>query len=218
MNRDFQLNQGIWLGDYAFGPDPATGNFGIVAVNVVDRQRQGGVCHAMSTEWLFAQLNGRPWNVQQEYWRAVSHQRAYAIYWQDALRGHWGGGHYQQYLQIALRPTRDYVANPARRQHRNFHSARVASLNFLRFHIADLGVNSGFVIVMFGVDNNDNWGHTVAIHRDGGGTYRFVDVNFGQYSWPGGTAGLQVGQETRQFLHQWYGNDGIRDVYLFRVG
>jgi hypothetical protein len=201
------LNQGPWL-----------------VANVQDVQSHGGVCHAMGTEWVFAQLQNRPWNAQSEYWRGVSHQRAYALAWQERLRGHWGGGLYNQYLHIALQPTERFVQDPARRQGQPFHSDHVHSLNHLTPHILAMGTGVGLVIVMFGSNpawlaNSQNWGHTVAVTRDAGGTYRFLDVNQGQYSWPPGTPGSTVGREVEHNLRALgYDNWGIRDIYLFRIG
>ncbi len=201
MIRDIALNQGAWLVN-----------------NVVDKQRHGGVCHAMTTEWVFDKLQNRNWVVHESYWRGVSHQRAYAIYWQDALRGLWGGAHYNQYLQIALRPTEKFISDPARRQGRDFHVDHVFNLNQLSPHIIGLSAGSGLVIVMFGVDGNDNWGHTVAVVRQANDDYLFLDINQGQYSWAGGTSGGVAGREVEKSLNRLYGNDGIRDVYLYRVG
>lgn len=206
MNLDFSLDQGDWL-----------------IRNVNDVQRHGGVCHAMTTEWVFAIVQNRSWNVQEEYWRGVSHQRAYALAWQDALRNLWGGSQYNQYLNIALDPTKNYVKNPASRNRLTFHDYRVKALDDLSPRIIALPAGAGIVIVMFGSNrkwpaDQQNWGHTVAVARDTGtGMYRYIDVNSGQYSWPLDTPAITLGREVKRDLRAKYGGWGIRDIYIFRV-
>lgn len=206
MNQDFALDQGPWL-----------------ELNVADIQAHGGVCHAMATEWVLALIRGQPWDAQTEYWRGVSHQRAYALAWQERLRGLWGGAHYTQYLQIALRPSESFVRDPARRQGQAFRTIRGHGLEDLYLPISALGPGAGMVITMFGSNAHwpadaQNWGHTVAVVREGGGTFRFLDVNYGQYSWPPFTLPGKVSLGVTAALKQHYGNWGIRDVCAFCVG
>jgi hypothetical protein len=205
MIENFALDQGTWL------------------TRIEDIQMHGGVCHAMATEWVYALLQQRPWDANTEYFRGVSHQRAYALKWADALRGLWGGAAYDRYLQIAAPPTENFVRDPARRQGRVFRVAHEQTLPRLAPHVVGLGVGSGLVIVMFGVDINEpadsqNWGHTVAIFRDVHGDYKFLDVNQGEYSWPADTPIATVGNEVVQNLTEEYGTWGIRDINIFGVG
>ncbi len=205
MHLDFALDQGQWLEN-----------------TVRDIQMLGGVCHAMSTEWVFARLRQQVWQPVPEYWRGVSHQRAYKILWQDALNGLWGGANYLQYLQIATRPTERFVRDPAARYRMAFHADHIYGLNQLRPHILALGAGSGIVIVMFGVDANggnpSNWGHTVGAVRTGAGVFQFLDTNNGQYSWGAHADANTVGREIEEALDNDYGAWGIRDVYVYRVG
>ncbi|MBX9406397.1 hypothetical protein K5E40_11985 [Pseudomonas baetica] len=205
MNLDIPLDQVTWLN-----------------TNVIDLQSLGGVCHAMSTEWVLTTLQNQPWDIETAYLRGVSHQRAYALRWEYALRGNWGGAQYAQYLQIAASPTQRFIEDPARRQGRPFHAHHVHSLIQMAPHLA-LAAGSGAVIVMFGSDANQpataqNWGHTVAMVRTGAGIYQFLDVNEGRYSWQAGATNAVVAQEVRQKLRDCYWGWGIRDIYIFKVG
>jgi len=217
MHQDFPLDQGPWLEN-----------------NVMDIQAKGGVCHAMTTEWVFALIQGQHWDAQTEYWRGVSHQRAYALAWEERLRGLWGIAHYNQYLQIALRPSESFVRDPARRQGRAFRTIHGDGLEDLLQPISALGPGAGMVITMFGSDpggkaDAQNWGHSVAVAREGGGTFRFLDVNDGQYSWPPFAQGGQVCLGVTKALKLNYATDPpavapplhnlhIRDVFAFCVG
>jgi hypothetical protein len=79
------------------------------------------------------------------------------------------------------------------------------------------------VISMFGSNPTDpadaqNWGHTVAVVRERGGTPRFLDVNYGQYSWPAFAQGGQVYLGVTKALKDNYGDWVIKDVFAFCVG
>ncbi|MGF1462165.1 MAG: hypothetical protein ACFB2Z_03200 [Maricaulaceae bacterium] len=204
MQRKFAMDQGGWL-----------------VHNVEDVQSHGGVCHAMSTNWVLGALQNQAFNVQTEYWRGVSHQRAYALRWDEALRGLWGGVNYGRYLAIAEPPSRDYVQSEATRLGYTFAHNHVGGINQLAAHITGLANDSGIVIVMFGVDPNEpaasqNWGHTVAVRRSNAGVFRFLDVNDGQYVAGGGGA-AQFATDVYNALHGHYSGWGIRDVYIYRV-
>jgi hypothetical protein len=205
MNLDAPLDQGTWL-----------------ETNIIDRQMHGGICHAMSIEWVLSTLQNRHWDIETEYFRGVSHQRAYALRWEDALRGNWGSPQYAQYLAIAVPPTQRFIEDPARRQGRPFQAHHVQNLNHMIPHLV-LAAGTGAVIVMFGSDadqpaTSQNWGHTVAMTRTAGGIYQFLDVNEGRYSWPADTGHAVVGHQVEQQLQHCYGDWGIRDVYIFKVG
>lgn len=206
MNKEISLNQGRWL-----------------VRHTKDVQAHGGVCHAMATEWVFAQLRDTAWDAGTEYWRGMSHQRAYALAWQEALSGLWGSAQYNAYLQIAVPPTERFVQDPARRANLPFHSDLVYSFNHLAPHALAMGARTGIVMVMFGSNPNwpssgQNWGHTVAMARDRAGVYRFLDVNSGQYSWAPAASANTVARDVAAFLEDQYGNWGLRHLYMFTVG
>lgn len=206
IQPDFGLNQGEWLVN-----------------NVEDIQSHGGVCHAMTTEWLLAKLQNLPWDANSEYWRGVSHQRAYALPWQEALKGLWGGINYHRYLQIALPSTEQFVQAPALRLGQSFNTIHFTVLNQISLQILTLHANSGGVIVMFGSNaawpaDKQNWGHTTAVVREADGVFRFLDVNQGQFSWPLIDTAEIVSLNLIQNLVNNYGNWGIRDIYFFRIG
>ncbi|MFT2794073.1 hypothetical protein ACMV5I_29360 [Serratia sp. T13T92] len=207
MIQDFALDQDSWLDE-----------------NVQDIDARKGVCHAISIDWVFAQLTqSRAWDVQTEYWRAVSHQRAYALTWQESLRGYWASKHYNTYLQIALPPTEKFVRDLARRKGREFHTYHLNYLYQLSSYILALPACAGLVITIFGSSRDSpadvqNWGHTVAMARDGRGMYRLLDINEGQYSWSLATPASTVGRDVERNLYVNYGSTGIRNIYIFRVG
>src|SRR5262245_17923667 len=104
MNLDYPLDQRLTL-----------------ALLTEDEQSRGGVCHAVTIEWVLDKIRGtttqlHPGNDFDAWYRAISQHRAYALGWQDALRDLWTGPGYQQYVDIALQPTQEWVAASARRR------------------------------------------------------------------------------------------------------
>lgn len=178
-------------------------------VKLTDIELSKGVCHAMSTEWVSAQLSNRTWNAETEYWRGVSHQRAYEM---AAERD-------------SERALRNFVKDSASRQGCGFNQSRIPNLTILPLHVGTLNPCEGMVISIFGSylklrDNHNirvDFGHSVALTRNREGIYKFLDVNQGQFSWPVSTPADTVGQEMVENLHDNYSYVEVEDVYIFRV-
>ena len=218
MTKEHDVNQTQWLGEFVRG-----NNNQFTYTGVGDIQISQGVCHAMTTNWLFARLRDLNWNPANEWWRAVSHQRAYVYVLLDQIRLFQQTRNLHGYINVAQRPTRRYVEDEARRRHMNFAVNQRSGLDaFIDTDARNLTPSSGCVVSFYGTNvSGDLKAHTVGLLRRTDGSYRYLDTNDAEYSWPATVAWATLRQNLYTQLYDKYETIefwSVTRVDVYRVG
>lgn len=194
-------------------------NQGTLLKNVEDVQMRQGICYALSTEWCLCMLKNKNFDLNSEFYRMVSRQRAYNLTYADKIKNLTKSAKYQQFFQTAEPPSYRFMQDQAK--HEGITSEREVIQPSLIINQISTAIEAGksCIFGFFGVDKGNNWGHATAIGcRDiAGSKPRFFDPNQGQFSWSNGTKNTVIAKEILANIHSLYNLGTIRNCVLYKL-
>ena len=161
----------------------------------------------------------RNFNMQADFFRLVSRQRAYNLTFVNRIRNLTAANTYPQFFQAAEPPSFRFMQNQA--IHEGVQCQRhVYQTNQIANPLA-AAIGNGNVCLLgfFGVYNGINWGHATGVgwRNIAGSRPRFFDPNQGQYSLPSTSTANQIAQGVIANINAFYHLNTIRNFIIYRL-
>ncbi len=201
MNEDYKLSQGDKLD------------------KIEDIQMRQGICFALSTEWSLCTVKKRAFDFDAVFFPMVSRQRAYNLTFEEKIKKLTDGAQYTQFFAAAEPPSYKFMVDQAKHEDVGM-SKQMIKPDQIDAQLPGLiGAGKTFILGMFGIDDNENWGHatTVGWGSDNNNKPRFFDPNQGQFSWPKETASDTIAEEILDNIDDFYDRDTIKDFVVYKL-